>query len=307
MERIQTWLHGRRRTILLTIFLLGLLPWTASAQIQFLYFQVDSLSDEPDGAPGDGACSTSMGTCTLRAAVQEADVTGGGSIGIPPGLVVLLNGDLDITKNITIAGSGSDQTSINAANQNDRVFEIGPAANVTISGVTIEYGTAHGKSFLDYRSHNHGGGIHNHGTLNLSDSVIQNNRIAQPCKTLCGGGGMFSSGIAVLTNVTIIDNETLADGGGIEQGGGTLTLSGCTIMNNAAMNGGGIFSRGNLTIGQSFIATNRATSGGGGLFVDTLGGATLTSVGFEGNTAPGGNGIWSLGTTTLKDVDVQSH
>jgi len=35
--------------------------------------------------------------------------------------------------------------------------------------------------------------------------------------------------------------------------------------------------------------------------------ATLTSVGFEGNTAPGGNGIWSLGSTTLKDVDIQSH
>ena len=106
MERIYTWLRGRRRTILLTIFLLGLLPWTASAQFQFLYFQVDSLSDEPDKAPGDGVCSTLMGTCTLRAAVQEADVNGG-SIGIPPGLVVLLNGDLDITKNMTIAGSGS--------------------------------------------------------------------------------------------------------------------------------------------------------------------------------------------------------
>jgi hypothetical protein len=74
-----------------------------------------------------------------------------------------------------------------------------------------------------------------------------------------------------------------------------------------ALSASGIFSRGNLTIGHSFIATNRATFGGGGLFIDTIGGATLTSVGFEGNTAPGGNGIWSLGTTTLKDVDVQSH
>jgi CSLREA domain-containing protein len=307
MEQIHTWLRGHRRTICTAIFLLGLLPWTASAQVQILFFQVNSLSDEPDKAPGDGICSTVMLTCTLRAAVQEADVTGGGTIDIPPGLVVLLNGDLDITKNMMITGAGLDQTSINAANQNDRAFEIGPGATVSISGVTIEYGTAHGKPFMDYRSHNHGGGIHNHGNLTLTDSVIRNNRIAQPCKAFCGGGGIFSSGNAVLTNVTIIDNETLADGGGIEQGGGTLTLSGCTIMNNAALNGGGIFSRGTLTIGQSFIAMNRATSGGGGLFLDTNGAATLTSVGFEGNTAPGGNGIWSLGTTTLKDVDVQSH
>src|SRR6266508_2996746 len=277
MERLHSWLRGRRRTIFATIFLIILLPWTASAQFQFQYFQVNSLSDEPDSTPGNGVCSTVMGTCTLRAAVQEADVNGGAIIGIPPGLVVLLSGDLDITKDITI------------------------------SGVTIEYGTAHGKSFLDYRGHNHGSGIHNHGNLTLTDSVVRNNRSAQPCKTLCGGAGIFSSGNAVLTNVTIIDNETLADGGGIEQGGGTLTLSGCTIMNNAAMNGGGIFSRGNLTIEHSFTATNRATSGGGGLFLDTIGAATLTSVGFEGNTAPGGNGIWSLGTTALKDVDVQSH
>jgi CSLREA domain-containing protein len=307
MQRFHTWLRGRRRTIVATIFLMGLLPCSAAAQFQLQYFQVNSLSDEPDSALGDGVCSTLMGTCTLRAAVQEADVNAGTTIGVPPGLVVLLNGDLDITKNMTITGAGSDQTSINAANQNDRVFEIGPAATVTISGVTIEYGTARGKPFLDYRSHNHGGGIHNHGNLTLTDSVIRNNRIAQPCKALCGGAGMFSSGNAVLTNVTIIDNETLADGGGIEQGGGTLTLSGCTIMNNAAANGGGIFARGNLTMEHSFIAGNRATYGGGGLLIDTSGMATLTSVGFEGNIAPGGNGIWSLGNTTLQDVDVQSH
>lgn len=151
--------------------LIGLLPWSAAAQFQLQYFQVNSLSDEPDQTLGDGVCSTLMGTCTLRAAVQEADV----------------------------------------------------------------------------------------------------------------------------------------NGGGIEQGGGTLTMSGCTIMNNAAANGGGVFSCGNLTIEHSFIATNQATYGGGGLMIATGGTAALTSVGFEGNTAPGGNGIWSLGSTTLKDVDVQSH
>src|SRR5215216_2712131 len=124
MERIHTWLRGRRRTILLAIFLIGLLPWTASAQFQLQYFQVNSLSDEPDKAPGDGVCSTVMFTCTLRAAVQESDVNGGSYIDIPPGLVVLLGGDLDITNTMTIRGAGSNQTSITAANQNDRVFEI---------------------------------------------------------------------------------------------------------------------------------------------------------------------------------------
>src|SRR5215211_8878871 len=101
MERVYIWLREHRSAILGAFFLLALLPWSASAQFQIQYFQVNSLSDEPDRMPGDGVCSTVMLTCTLRAAVQEADVNGGANIGVPPGLVVLLNGDLDITKNMT--------------------------------------------------------------------------------------------------------------------------------------------------------------------------------------------------------------
>src|SRR5262245_51952740 len=110
MERIHAWLHGHGRTIFTAIFVLGLLPWTAAAQVQLQAFQVNSLSDEPDKALGDGVCSTVLFTCTLRAAVQEADVHGGANVLIPPGLVVLLSGDLDITKDMTIIGAGSDQT-----------------------------------------------------------------------------------------------------------------------------------------------------------------------------------------------------
>ena len=34
-------------------------------------FTVDDLADAGDAAPGDGACASDRGTCTLRAAVQE--------------------------------------------------------------------------------------------------------------------------------------------------------------------------------------------------------------------------------------------
>src|SRR4051795_4690280 len=40
-------------------------------------FVVDSTADAPDVKPGDEHCRTATLTCTLRAAVQEADETSG--------------------------------------------------------------------------------------------------------------------------------------------------------------------------------------------------------------------------------------
>ncbi len=40
-------------------------------------FVVNSAGDEVDAAPGDGACATAVGTCTLRAAIQESNSRAG--------------------------------------------------------------------------------------------------------------------------------------------------------------------------------------------------------------------------------------
>ena len=40
-------------------------------------FQVISIADAADTAPGNGVCATSLGVCTLRAAMQEANATPG--------------------------------------------------------------------------------------------------------------------------------------------------------------------------------------------------------------------------------------
>ena len=60
---------------LLPIFaaLLFALPATAAT------FYVDSEIDAVDALPGDGVCATSTGTCTLRAAIQEANAHSSGS------------------------------------------------------------------------------------------------------------------------------------------------------------------------------------------------------------------------------------
>jgi CSLREA domain-containing protein len=77
---------------------------------------VDSTADAVDVAPGNGVCVTAAGTCTLRAAVQEANASPGpATIELAPGTTYTLQivgsneqaaaqGDLDVTDRLTIQG-----------------------------------------------------------------------------------------------------------------------------------------------------------------------------------------------------------
>jgi CSLREA domain-containing protein len=41
-------------------------------------FVVSSIGDDGDESPGEGICATAQGTCTLRAALEEANATANG-------------------------------------------------------------------------------------------------------------------------------------------------------------------------------------------------------------------------------------
>ena len=62
---------GSRSLIALLLLLLAL---PASA---LEVFRIDSNGDQADANPGDALCATSLGTCTLRAAIAEANATSG--------------------------------------------------------------------------------------------------------------------------------------------------------------------------------------------------------------------------------------
>src|SRR6266705_3224900 len=119
-----------------------------------LTFQVTSTTDAPDASPGDGICADAAGQCTLRAAVQEADAQPSGSavtIVVPAGTFPLKLGVLSLTANtITVHGRNASQ-----------VFNVSPAASVTIGQLTIIHGNAA-----------RGGGIQNAGTLTLTNSTV---------------------------------------------------------------------------------------------------------------------------------------
>src|SRR5262245_59054801 len=102
-------------TAVLGLLLATTLPAVAAT------FTVDTTVDAVDATPGDGVCATSTGTCTLRAAVMEANALAGPDVvSLPAGTFRLtptgsgedlgLTGDLDVLQTLWIAGAGNDST-----------------------------------------------------------------------------------------------------------------------------------------------------------------------------------------------------
>ena len=82
-------------------------------------FVVNTALDAVDWFPGDGACETGPGSgeCTLRAAVMESNSGDGNTINFEPTLfgtpqTIVLMGQLEIIKTMTINGPGADKLSI---------------------------------------------------------------------------------------------------------------------------------------------------------------------------------------------------
>ena len=213
-------------------------------------FVVDSTLDTVDANPGDGVAADAMGRVTLRAAVQEANASGGAdSITLPAGFYFLsrfgsaeqtaTTGDLDITGDLTITGAGADLTDLDGFGQ-DRVFDILAGATVTISGVKIHGGAAN-------NAQEDGGGIRNQGLLTLQDVNLSNN-------TAAGGGGAifsFGSGSTLTISNSKLDSNSANGplGGGAIFNGSVTTITGSMLSNNAsASNGGAISNLGNISL-----------------------------------------------------------
>ncbi len=153
---------------------------------------------------------------------------------------------------LTIEGDGTSNTIIDGSGRGP-VITVMSLSLVTISAVTIENGNE-GSSLPS------GGGITNHGTLNLVKSSVSKNI----------GGGIFNNGTLVMTDSNVKHNSTLLNGGGVVNFG-TMTVTGSTIAGNIAVgDGGGILhAYGTMTVRQSTIAHNRAGYQGGGVYTQS--------------------------------------
>lgn len=155
---------------------------------------------------------------------------------------------LEIDKNLTIIGKGSDLLTITADNNGQQLIVIYAARSLTISNVTLTQGST---------------AIRNFGTLNISNSVITNNSGG-----IQGNGIDNEGGIVNIDRCTISNNSSPVGGGvgiGILNSSGEMIVTNTTISGNSSLaggSGGGIQNyQGNLTVINSTISGNNALTG----------------------------------------------
>jgi len=213
-------------------------------------------------------------------------------------------GDLDITKSVTIRGTGSGATTIQWADQaeRDRIFHVYATSgtiNFGLQGVALKQGqTVQECTFLvgetTYCLRRAGGAIAVGLAARMVDPTVSG-------KDTGGGGGSRrpenpgeeetgADYTLSLTDVVVEGNEAAGDGGGIYNGA-PMTATNVRVLGNVALtNGGGIYNEGVSTIADSTISGNIA-EGGGGIFVTGASPVTIRGSTINGNRAVGGGAL----------------
>ncbi|MFN8591169.1 MAG: hypothetical protein U0031_06855 [Thermomicrobiales bacterium] len=239
----------------------------------------------------------SGGTGTLVPA--EGFIEGGGILN--RGTLAVL--DSVITDNEAERGGGilnldeRDLILDNTVVKNNKVATDKPAGtfgggilNLFGGHLTVQNGSA-----IENNKGGNSAGIHNNGTLVMSDSTVENNDAE-----FDGAGIINDEGEATLNNSIVRGNTTKQGrGGGILNLGFTLIIeNGSQITDNtAATSGGGIFNQGIgiLQVTDSAITENTASEDGGGLF-NISGNVTLTRATVSDNAAGSrGGGAFNSG------------
>ncbi|MBU7315157.1 putative Ig domain-containing protein [Paenibacillus oleatilyticus] len=306
--------------------LLLLLSMFAASSAFAATITVDTIADIP------GNCSVA-GQCSLRAAVNQSNGSGGSNtIQIPAGTYVLNSGELAIRSNVAIIGAGGDPNGNPAdtvikqtAATGNRVFNLNPDSDtgysislkaLTVSGGQLGAGELYG-----------GGGILGYtggqGTVTIENCVVTGNSVSAPGHW---GGGMNIAGLpggkVVLRNTVVQGNTAVERGGGVHfEGDMNIDVLSSIIDGNIASNGLGggmtVFpasAGGQIRIDGTTISRNQANgtidpqAGGGGLYLSAPSSITNTTI--SGNTAKGkGGGLYvaSKGNITLTHATLFSN
>jgi hypothetical protein len=275
-------------------------------------FTVDTTADLPDAAI-DGICATVEGSCSPRAAVQEANATPEGDVlNLPQGKFKLkregagedqaATGDLDILADLTIQGAGAKATQLQG--KNDRIFEIFNCT-VTITDLTVTKGKVGDKD--DVGDEFNGGGIRTEGDLTLTDVVVKSNKASDD------GGGIANFGLLTLTGVTISKNKAGDDAGGLDNDDGTVVMIDTTISkNNAGGETGGAETEGGLmSATRVTIDGNSAKDDAGGVGIEQGGEFEASNSTISGNKAADNGGGVNLddatATAELENVTLKGN
>ncbi len=245
---------------------------------------------------------------------------------LPKG-TIMLSGNLNIGKSLTIIGPGASMLTISSGSRGYSI-QVDSGATVTIKDLAFKDSTIkyeHPNSFTSF--------ITNNGTLTLRSCIVSGNISVGSNSSGSGsgsGGGISNYGTLTLTNSTVSHNTASGgsyaqqngysgsggNGGGIVNGG-TLTLTNSIVSyniaaagigatndnSNAGGIGGGISNYGTLTLTNSIVSHNTAfgavnsksnvssSGGGSGGGISNNGTLTLTNSAISDNTASGGIGV----------------
>lgn len=336
-----------QKIIVLLSLTFSLFLWVVSPPVSRVAGSLIIVSTTDDNIADDGLCSlreavisantdSAVSGCSSGAGADTIEFSP--SLALPATFALTLigagedaasTGDLDLQGSLTIQGSGADKILLDG-NSADRVLDVRPNANVTLSGITIQNGnpglSANGggifvhptaaltltNSLVTSNSAALGGGVYNRGALNLAQSSVESN----------SHGGLYNEGGAVTAAdasfvdnlggyaIVNVNNASLAMNGGVlsgNQGGvensvSSASLTGVQILNNTG--GGGIYNHGafvtNISIQHSLIQGNSAVSGGGVHNAGVGATTTIQTTRLAENTATvAGGGVFNNGIMTL--------
>lgn|GEM_PF-2901146 len=229
-------------------------------------FEVKNNGDTPDFSPGDGFCGDVDQHCTLRAAIDEANMLPNcGTITITFNIgsaTINVGSQLTIKHNVNIVGPDANSVTING-NGLTRLFGVDLSRTASISKLTLTGGNGSGGD---------GGAILTNGTLTLNAVTLNGNRANN-------GGAIRSDGTLILTNTTISGNRANGDGGGLYQNANQATLTNVTIADNrsdydgnASGAGGGVFRAGGNVLLHNTIVADNYNGGSLSTTADNIGG-----------------------------------
>ncbi len=267
------------------VFCLTFFTISLEAQTSGVLFTVNNNADSADATPGDRICADSIGQCTLRAAIQEANGnTASGDViifAMPwPAVINLTIGELAITaRNLSIVGPGARRLAIRRSyvpgTPEFRIFHIPNAdTNTVIRGISIENGRA-----LKAMS---GGGIKlvTGSTLSLIEMFLIENVAST-------GGGIANDGTLNITRSLIDSNTASTDGGAlINSAGSSARITNSTITGSAASSGGAIHNNGALLLVNNTISHNFAVNSASSVLSGSAGSVNILNTIIASDISP---------------------
>ncbi|MDP1552998.1 MAG: chitobiase/beta-hexosaminidase C-terminal domain-containing protein [Methanobacteriaceae archaeon] len=243
--------------------------------IEYLYVNVGTGDDLWSGTSPVFISGNTGPLKTIQTAINK--INSGGTIQIAPGTY---KESLEISKSLTLNGSGQDQTIIDGE-QIRRIINISGTPTVNINNLTLKNGSS-----------SHGGAIYNYGgTVLVTDVSFVGN-------TATNGGAILNYGILSVVDGSFVGN-TATYGGAILNYGSAATVLGTYFYNNIGNNAGGaILNYGSLSVVDGSFVGNTATNGGA---ISNYGGLSVVDGSFVGNTATNGGAICNYDILSVVD------